>query len=499
MISLRLPASLKSVSLLALAGAVSQAVGFLYRVLLARLVPAEHLGLFQLVMPVYSVLSAVCLSGLSVCSVRLTAKYRALGAFGTVRALLNRLVGIFLLLFSGACLVLVPGSGLLAERFLGTGDARGGILLLLPLLLFTGFENIHKNYFHGAGHVGPPALSEVLEQLLRTGLVCGLLAAVEPVTGRGAVICILAGMVLCEIWSGGLMTVWARKSLGSLPPAGPKTPPGELDKSIRSLAAPIAATNLLGAVTGSLCSVMLPGRLELAGLTRTAALEQYGVLFSMAAPLAMLPGALLGPLNTVLVPRLCGAAALGETGGIRRRIRKALAAVSYGMLPCAALMYVLGPTLLKLVFRTDRGAEYMAPLAVLLALSGYQGVLGTALSAIGGQREAAGANLLGGAAHLALSWVLTARPGVGLLGYLWADGLVTAASICYFALRLRARCGLRLTLRPLLEPGLAALCAGLWSALAAKTLADAPAAAMLPLCVILCAAIYLGLLKAQRA
>ena len=45
----------------------------------------------------------------------------------------------------------------------------------------------------------------------------------------------------------------------------------------------------------------------------------------------------------------------------------------------------------------------------------------------------------------------------------------------------------------------AALCAGLWSALAAKTLADAPAAAMLPLCAILCAAIYLGLLKAPRA
>ena len=59
----KLPSSLRSVSLLALAGAVSQAVGFLYRVLLARLVPAEHLGLFHLVMPVYSVLSAVCLSG----------------------------------------------------------------------------------------------------------------------------------------------------------------------------------------------------------------------------------------------------------------------------------------------------------------------------------------------------------------------------------------------------------------------------------------------------
>jgi len=495
---MKLPSSLKSISLLALAGAVSQGVGFLYRVLLARLVPAEHLGLFQLVMPVYSVLSAVCLSGLSVCSVRLTAKYRALGAWDTVRALLDRLVGIFLLLFGAACLVLVPGSGLLAERFLGTGEARGGILLLLPLLLFTGFENIHKNFFHGAGQVGPPALSEVLEQLLRTAAVCGLLLAAGPVTGRGAVVCILGGMVLGEVWSGGLMTVWARKRLAALPHTGPKAAQKELDKSIRSLSVPIAATNLLGAVTGSLCAVMLPGRLELAGLSRTAALEQYGVLFSMAAPLAMLPGALLGPLNTVLVPRLCGAAALGETGGIRRRIHKALAAVSYGMLPCAALMYVLGPALLRLVFRTEQGAEYMAPLAMLLALSGYQGVLGNALSAIGGQRETAGAHLIGGGVHLALSWRWVARPGVGLLGYLWADGLVTAVCILYFWARLGARCGLKPRLRPLLEPGLAALGAGLWASLGAKTLADAPAAALLPVCALLCGAVYLGLLAAQK-
>lgn len=495
---MKLPASLKSVSLLALAGAVSQGVGFLYRVLLARLVPAEHLGLYHLVMPVYSVLSAVCLSGLSVCSVRLTARYRALGSTAAVRALLGRLVQLFLLLFAGACLVLIPGSGLLAERFLGTPDARGGVLLLLPLLLFTGFENIHKNYFHGSGTVGPPALSEVLEQLLRCGLVCLLLIVVAPGDGRGAVACILTGMVGCELWSGGLMTVWARKHLRSRPATGEKPARRELDGHIRSLAVPVAAANLLGAVTGSLCSMMLPGRLELSGLSRTAALEQYGILFSMAAPLAMLPAALLGPLNTVLVPRLCGAAALGETSGIRRRIHKALAAVSYLLLPCAALIYVLGPGLLRLIFHTEQGGEYMAPLAVLLALSGYQGVLGTALSAIGGQQEAAGANLVAGAAHLALSWRLAAVPGVGLLGYLWADGLVSSLCTVWFFLRLRARCGLGLRLRPLLEPGLAALGAGLWAALAAKTLRAAPLPLLLAVCAALCGAVYLGLLQAQR-
>ena len=168
------------------------------------------------------------------------------------------------------------------------------------------------------------------------------------------------------------------------------------------------------------------------------------------------------------------------------------------MLPCAALMYVLGPTLLELVFHTDRGGEYMAPLAGLLALSGYQGVLGAALSAIGGHRQVAGANLLGGGLHLVLSWSLAAIPGVGLLGWLWADGLVSLGAIGYYLVQLRRRCGLRPGLRPLAEPAVAALGAGLWAALAAKTLASAPAPALLAGCAALCAAIYLGLLAVQR-
>ena len=129
--------TLRSVTLLAMAGAVTQLLGFGYRVLLARLVPAEHLGLYHLVMPVYSVLSAVCLSGLTVCAVRLTAQYRALGSTRAGPVLLTRLLRVFGLLFLLACLVLIPGSGLLAQRILGDRDAAGGILLLLPLLLQT--------------------------------------------------------------------------------------------------------------------------------------------------------------------------------------------------------------------------------------------------------------------------------------------------------------------------------------------------------------------------
>ena len=46
----------RSVAVLTLTGVLSQVVGFVYRIALTRLAGAEVMGLYQLILPVYSVL-----------------------------------------------------------------------------------------------------------------------------------------------------------------------------------------------------------------------------------------------------------------------------------------------------------------------------------------------------------------------------------------------------------------------------------------------------------
>ena len=65
--------------LLTATGLFSQVVGFLYRIALSRLIGAETMGLYQLVMPVYSVLLSLTAVGLTVAVSTLSAKHYALG------------------------------------------------------------------------------------------------------------------------------------------------------------------------------------------------------------------------------------------------------------------------------------------------------------------------------------------------------------------------------------------------------------------------------------
>ena len=61
---------------------VGQVLGFLYRIALSRLVGAEIMGLYQLVMPAYSLLLSVTAVGLTVAVSNLSAEYAARGREG---------------------------------------------------------------------------------------------------------------------------------------------------------------------------------------------------------------------------------------------------------------------------------------------------------------------------------------------------------------------------------------------------------------------------------
>ena len=88
---------LSGAALLTAVGLFSQLVGFGYRIVLSRLVGAETMGLYQLIMPVYSTLMSLPYrhrpdrGGIPT----LSARYEALGDRGAVRQTRNRALALF--------------------------------------------------------------------------------------------------------------------------------------------------------------------------------------------------------------------------------------------------------------------------------------------------------------------------------------------------------------------------------------------------------------------
>ncbi len=483
--------------LLTASGLVNQLLGFVYRILLSRLVGAEVMGLYQLVMPVFSVLLSVTAVGLTAAVANLTAQYRALGRETAAEQVLGRCLGLLLCLLVLPALAIFVLSDPISVHILGDARTRLGLLLLPPCVLLTGVENLHKHAFYGAGLVRPPAFSEVLEQVVRTCAVLGLLLLFLPQNPERTVGLIVAGMVICEVCSACTLTLLWRRRRG----AGGTPEPGKvLDRCIAQVALPVACTALLGNLMGSACAVLIPQKLVEGGMEVSQAVSSFGVMFGMTLPMLSLPTAFVSAMGLVLMPRLSRAAALGRWEEVRRRVSAAMLAASVLMLPAMALLSVLGPDLAVRLFREPEAGACLPPLAVMVALSCWRSVLSCALNGVDRQAAAARNALLAGAAELLLTALTVGIPGVGLQGYVAA---ALASELLGLGLNLVSLCraaGLRPAwFRWLVAPGLSALLMGLDVNLLFRVLRDRGLSGAVSggICLLFGAVVYLAALSAQ--
>ena len=454
--------ALSSTALLTAVSFFSQGVGFVYRVLLSRLVGSEVMGLYQLVMPAFSVLLSLTAVGFTAACSNLSARYLATGdqpgAGQVVRQCVLGFLGAFLVVAALAA----PLSDAISVHLLGDARARLGLLLLLPCVLLTGLENIHKHFFYGAGAVRGPAFTEICEQLIRSGAVLGLLWRFLPQSPERAVGLIVCGMILCEVFSALTLTLLYRRALGRRPVGQGKAQRALIRRRVWGIALPIGATALLGNLMGAWTAVLIPQRLVHSGQEVSAAMSAFGVLCGMTLPLLNLPTAFISAMGLVLLPKLAQAAATGNRVLIHHRISKALTVTAFLIFPSSALLAVLSPPLAQLLFREPTAGAFAAPLALCVALSAFETVLAVCLNGLGKQTVTARNGLICGAVQLFLTWQRMGSPGVGLRGYVEALLFSTLLGLWLNWRSLSKAAGLKPRLfQWLVAPGLAALLSAL--------------------------------------
>ncbi len=479
---------------------LSQLLGFGYRVALSRLAGAEVMGLYQLIMPVYSVLLSLTAVGVTAAASNLTAQYLALGDRRGAAQALSTCLRIFALLALPVGAAVALASDAISVHLLGDARTRLGLILLVPCVAFTGVENMHKHVFYGAGLVRPPAIVELLEQLVRTGAVLSLLALFLPQWPERVVGLIVSGMVICEIFSSCALVVLYRRRVARTGLSGPGEAGRVRRRRVWAIALPVGLNALLGNLLGAANATLIPQKLVEGGMERSDAVSQFGVVCGMTLPMLSLPIVFLGAINLVLVPRLARAYTLKRPQEVRRLLSQALSAVSVLSLPALAVMVVLGPDLGRAMFGQAGVGEYLIPLAITTAMGCYCSILASALNGIGGQRAVAVISLLGGGVQLIFTLALVPLPGVGMAGYVAGALAANALELLLCLGWAVRRAGLRLEpFRWLAAPGLAALLSGLCANLLFRVLKDSGlsplwgALAALPFSLVL----YLAALQAQ--
>ena len=417
----------------------SQILGFAYRVWLSRMVSPVGLGVYQLVMPVYTVVMSLCVSGLTVAVSRLTATHLARGRRDQVRRVIRLCLMSYIALIVLVTLAVVPFSDAISAHLLGDARTRLGLLLMLPCMLLTGWENVHKNFFYGAKNVIPPAVAEIVEQVSRVTAVLGLLFWLRPLYEETQVALIVTGMIVSEVFSATLLTVFYRRHMRRAEKQAGFSLDTRREKlgglgPIAQIAIPIALSNGICNLIGSANSVIVPGRLILSGMDPEQSLSAFGVAFGMTLPLLGLPMAFIMAVSLTAMPRLTEAAALGKAAEVRHRAKQATLAATAVIVPLTALLIPYGQPLAQRLFRNPEAGMFMVPLAVAMVFNCYEYIFGAMLNGLGRQRQTAAVYIVTGLIQLVLTWALVARPNLRLMGYVMAYGISNGLGAILFML-----------------------------------------------------------------
>lgn len=313
--------------ILMLAGFVTRIIGFIYRIFLSNIVGAEGMGLYQLIVPVYTLIILTLTSGVSIAVSKMIAEQAALGNYINIKRISK--VGLAGVLFASSLvsLFLYLNIDFIVNVILKDSRTYSAVLIMIPCIPLIAAASAYKGYFYGIQEVTPTAFSQIIEQLVKIGITMAFAAKFLEAGLEYACALATVGMAVGEMSNLFVLAVYYR--FKKYPHITPKSKQGLLRKrklvaSILSTAAPISFNRFIISIMGAFEVIMIPRRLLASGLNYIQCMEEYGKLAGMALPLIMFPALVTTSLATTLVPAISESISLNNYGRANYRISKSI-------------------------------------------------------------------------------------------------------------------------------------------------------------------------------
>ena len=404
---------------------IVRVIGFFNRIWLSRALGAQAMGLVELTHSAQMLLITPVVSGLPAAVSRMCAKSQPARQVRVLRC------GISLALLTGVP-VAVLAFVFKTQLALWLGDLRTmpALLIYLPCIPILGISCALNGYYYGKGKPVPPALSELLEQLVRLFLCIRLVFALRgwPTMLRAAIPA--AASLAGETASLLLMLLIAARSILFVPGEGSRR---AVYREMLSLALPLTGMKLVSSLMRTVQSALIPARLQVSGLPASEALSRFGMLSGMLMPVLMLPSFITCSLCMVAAPELTRRQANGTPQ--KALVRRILGGTLLIGLCAMAAVWLFAPLIADMLYRQAELLPLLRRCCVLVPVMALSQVISGLMNGLGLQgtslRIALGANLL----SVLLMYALAAQPALQLWGAVIA---MAAAQAFTLGLSLRA-------------------------------------------------------------
>ena len=410
-------AIIKGTFILTATGFLTRFIGFFFRSFLSHTFGEEQTGLYQLIFPIYALCFSLSSAGIETALSRCVAQKISLGKKKEADCFLYQALTFSLSLSLTLVFIVRKYASFLSIYVLGDLRCEALLRTLALALPFSSIHNCICGYYLGQKKTKIPALSQLIEQLIRVGVVF-MVYQIQVRNNTPTTIWIaVLGLVVGEL----LSALYCARYFASRPHLKP-TPTiisqnRHLNKDLLGMAIPLTSSRILMNLLQSIESISIPLCLQKYGYTNSEALSTYGVLTGMALPCIMFPTALTNSVSTMLLPTVAEIQAEDDLLRLKMLIRRVIFfGFGLGAL-CGMGFLLLGSFAGKILFDSALAGDFIRTLAWICPFMYMNTTLLSILNGLGKANSSFANNACGLAVRISGVWF-----GIGMFGmngYLW--------------------------------------------------------------------------------
>ncbi len=398
-------------------GLVIQLAGTIYRFWLAREIGAVGLGIFQMIYPVYRLISGLAALGLPLALTKWVAEYLATKQHQPILTLQKKAVQLTALISILASLVLYLTAPYLSRQLFYDIRITLSLQIIALAIPFSALSAIYRGYFQGFSAMAPTAVSEITEQISEISFtiigVTSLFYFLPLALHTYPIIGLTLGEIVCFLTLIAFLRHFRRK----LKPSLTENTPLPYAK-IRQYTWPILLNQVLASLSLASEGIIIPHFLIKAGCSPETSTALFGKLSGMASPIAYFPLIFLVPLGAVLSPQVSAAYETKTMSQLKPKISLYyLAATVFCFLSFLGILAFARP-LAELLYQDTSPALLIRLLTIGLPFTGITLLNINILIAVGATNKILFINC--GAIILKTITLMIFIPLLGIIGAAWA-------------------------------------------------------------------------------
>lgn len=414
-------------------------IAMVFQVYVAGRIGAAGIGLFQLVLSVYTLATTVAQSGIRLAATRLVAEQVGRRDEPAIRRAVRCAVG-YSAVFGTAAMLLLYFMAPAAAGWAGDERTVLSLRVLAFALPFVACSSAMGGYFIAMHQSVKMSVVQLTEQLVRIG--CTVLALMR-LGGYGleyACGALTLGMLASEIYS---FIALLLLLIAGLPRA-----PGRCRRSmllpLLRITVPLSLSSYARSALSTAQHLLVPRGLRLFGGGAEAALAAYGVIQGMSLPVLLFPAALIIVIADLIVPELTEAQVQGRLKNLSYMLERLYRLGLMFAMAVGGVCFFFAQPLGELIYHESAAGRYIRMLAPLVPVMYMDTLVDGMLKGVGEYRANMRYNIFDAATGLVLVWLLIPRYGVG--GYLFSIAATELLNFTLSAARLARVTDFRLQL-----------------------------------------------------